>query len=261
VTKKLDKHDVKAPDAFVSTSDKIFTFIEHHMKTILALVLLVVIAVGADMALTYFKNAHEEKAAEALYGPEAELRKAETAMRDTRAEKMKELMAKDKKAKPEIAKAADFNADFAPHVTKLQTAIGQNAETKAAMVSALNLSAFLLQQKQFALAEQILDEVKFHPSEGDLLNGLWQMNRGVVYIENKKYDDALAAYQKVLASPQLKYLHPEALLKTGFVQELKGDQAKARETYTKLKSDFPQSEASATAGQYLRLMDLKAQQG
>lgn len=262
MSKKLDKDEVKGPDAFVHTSDTIFTYVERHSGLILSLVLALVVGSGGYLAYGFVQGLREQKASEALYPAEAALKKAESTLRDSRADAMKAALGKDGKGKaPAPSKVADFNADFAPQVDKIQTAIGEHAETKAGMISALSLSSFLLQQKQYQRAMDVLGLVKYKPSSDDLLNGFWNMHRGITLIENQKYDEALAAYQKILSAPALKYFHPEALLKSGFVQELKGDEGKAREAYAKLKAEFPQSEASATAQQYLRLLDLKSKQG
>jgi TolA-binding protein len=51
------------------------------------------------------------------------------------------------------------------------------------------------------------------------------------------------------------------MLKLGMSYEMKGEAEKARQTYEKLGREFPDSEASSSALQYLRLLDLKTQKG
>lgn len=87
------------------------------------------------------------------------------------------------------------------------------------------------------------------------------MHYGLVLIENGKVEDAVGQYDDVVKSPELKPFHPEAMLKKGIALELKGDAAKAREIYEQIGRDFPASNASSAAAQYLRLMDLKATKG
>ena len=70
--------------------------------------------------------------------------------------------------------------------------------------SALTLAAFLLQQKQYQEAMAVLEIPRYEPGRGDVLAGFNQMHRGVVFLENGKLDDARAAYDKVLASDDLK---------------------------------------------------------
>lgn len=257
--KKIDKDDLKAPDAFVSTSDRVFAFIEAHAKTILGAVLTVAVLGIGYVAYGYIRGSQETKASEALFGPEAELRRAEERIREERGNQIKDLMKKDGKAKAEGNRPVDFKADYQPLVDKIATQIRSHSATKTAAISAMNLSYFLIQQKQAAAALEVLEAVKYKPSKGDLVNGFWQMHRGLVWLENGQFDKAIEAYQEVSKTKDLSYFHPEALLKLGFAYELKGDAAKARENYEKLGREFPRTEAATTAQQYLRFLDLKGQ--
>jgi predicted negative regulator of RcsB-dependent stress response len=256
--------ELKGPDAFVSTSDMILTWMEKHSRsigTICAAVLIV--AIGFTVS-SWWSRHQEAKAAEALYAPEAELKKAEEKIRDERAEKMKALANPATKgksaAKPESSRPIDFQVDYAPAVDKIRTQIKAHADTRVALISALNLASFLLQQKQYSLALEILNMAKFNPGSGDLLSGLRLMHMGVAELENGKADEALKDYEQILKVPGLNYFHSEALLKSGIAYEMKGDVARARETYEKLSREFPNTEASTTGQQYRRLLDLKAPQ-
>ncbi len=251
MSQKIDKDVLKGPDMFVSTSDKVFNIIEKHFKIFLtAGCAAIVLAVGY-VTMNYLNSRKEQKAAESLYAPESALKKAESELREQRMKKPKDAKMDDN--------APDFAKDLAPHVEKVKVAIVANADTKAAVVSALNLSNFLTQQKQYKEALEILEMPKARPPSGELLSGFWNMHRGIVLLENGQIDPAIAAYTVVANDPNLKAFHPEAFLKLGICYELKGDSAKARETYEKVGREFPDSEASTSAQQYLRLMDLNAQ--
>lgn len=240
----LDKKELKGPDAFVSTSDKVFLWIERHAKTAaLVAVAVAVVAVGW-IVYGYVQAANERKAADALYGPEAALKKLEAPAG--------ELGAKVPKKDA---------VDFAPAVEKVKVAIKEHAGTRAAVVSALNLSYFLLQQKKAGEALEVLALPSFQPSAKDMLGGFWLMHKGVLLTETQKFEEAQKAFQGVVESSALGVFHPEALLKLGIAQELKGDVEKARQTYQKIAREYPQSEASTSATQYLRLLEMKAQQG
>lgn len=254
MSKKIAKEELKGPDVFVSTSDKVFNFVEHHFKTFLTVVGIVLVGAVVYVASGYINAMKEQKAAEALYAPEAELKKAAADLQPDKTPDVK----KDKAAKETPSHPADFAKDYAPAVEKIKNAVKGHADTKAALVSALNLSHFLTEQKQFAQALEVLDIPKYHPSNSDLLGGFWLMHRGITLLENNQVDPAIQVYQEVLISPALRPFHPEALLKLGLSYELKGDQAKARNTYEKLVREFPETEASTTGQQYLRLLELNA---
>lgn len=260
---KLTKEDIKGPDLFMSTSEKMFKWIEQNSKLLAAVLTVVAVVALGLTGFRYYSEAQERKAAEALFKPETALRETESKLRESKAAKMQEIAAgKDKTVKIEdMNKPADYEKDYAPNVVKITEAIRAHADTKAALVSALNLANFLVQQKQFAAALQVLEAPKFNPSKGDLLGGFWHMHRGLVFLENQKADEALKEYKEVLDSKDLKSFHGEAMLKTGVAYELKGDAAKARETYEKVGREFKGTEASNTASQYLRLLELKPSQG
>jgi len=262
VNKKDLKDTLKQPDTFVSTSHSVLKFVEDHFKLFVGVVL-----TGAIFGLSYtgyifLQSRKESAAAERLYKHEAELKKAETKIREERAKKMQDLAGLSGKPKSppksDDLRPVDFAKDFQPIVSSLKEELKGLAGTRAAMVSALNLSNFLVQQKQFQEALEVLKAPGAIPGTGDLLGGFWRMHYGLVLLENTKADEALAVYNEVLGSEMLKPFHPEAMLKSGIAYEIKGDTAKARETYEKLSRDFPQSEASGAAAQYLRLMEMKA---
>lgn len=257
MSKKIDKEDLKGPDVFVGTSDRVFAWVEKKAKVLVSIAVAVVVAVAGYMVVSYVQSVKEVSAAEALYVPEAELKKAEAALREGRGDQIKDLLKKDAKIPPPAV--PDYARDYAPKVDALMGQLREHSGTKAAMISAMNLSYFLLQQKQFSQAMEVLTLVKYSPKSSDLLNGFWQMHRGLTLIENQQFDQALQAYQSIVKAKELSYFHPEALLKTGFTYEMKGDEAKARETYEKIGRDFPRTDAATTAQQYIRLMELKAQ--
>lgn len=261
----MDKKELKGPDAFISLNERIFAWIEDHAQTVgLAVALAIVLSLGW-VGYSYVRSLGEAKAANALAAPEAELKKAETKVRDERAKKMADLASGKDKAKkmpdPEQVRPTDFAKDYRGAVDKVKEAIRAYADSKAAIVSALNLSYFLTQQKQFGEALDVLRLPNRKPSASDVLGGFQLMHQGLLLVENEKYDDAIKIYDDVLASKTLASFHPEALLKLGLAHELKGETEKARQTYEKLAREFPQSEASTSAQQYLRLLDLKGKQG
>jgi predicted negative regulator of RcsB-dependent stress response len=257
---KLSKKDIKGPDMFVSTSDKIFGWMEDHIGAIIAVLLVVAVVALGGVGYRYWVDAQESKAAEALFKPETELRETEGKLREAQAAKMQALAA-GKEKKIEETEPGDYAKDYQPTVEKIVAAIKDHAGTKAALVSALNLASFLIQQKQFPAALQVLETAKYQPSGGDLLSGFWHMHRGLAFLENQKADEAIKEYKSVLDSGSLKSFHPEAWLKMGVALEMKGDAAKARETYEKVAREFKGTEASNTANQYLRLLELKPQEG
>lgn len=260
MSKKIDKNDLKGPDSFQATSHVVLEWIQKHAGLVLSVTGLAIVGTAAWLTMSYLQHKKEQAAVDAIYSSEAALKKAEEKVREDRAKKMQESL-KTKKSAAEPVRPVDFASDYAPLVEKLKVAIQENASTRAAVISALNLSGFLIQQKRYEEALAVLDLPKFKPGQKDVLSGFWHMHRGLTLLENKKADEALEIYNSVLSSEPLKAFHPEALLKAGVAWEVKGDVAKARETYEKLSREHPNTEASTSAQQYLRLIDLKDQKG
>ncbi len=263
MSKKSDfKDSIKQPDAFVSIGDRILRYVETHAKTVGAIVF-VGAALGLGItAFTYWHTHVETNAAESIYRVEAQLKKAESQIRDERAKKMQDLAGLSAKtkttSKADDVRPVDFAKDYLPIVTSLKAELKGQSSTRAAMVSALNLSYFLVQQKQFPEALEVLKVPTFSPGTADLLGGFWRMHYGLVLLENNKPDDAIKLYSEVLSATDLKAFHPEAMLKSGIAYEIKGDTTKAKDTYEKLGREHPNTEASSSATQYLRLLELKA---
>ena len=246
---KLDKKALKNPDAFHTVSEKAYHWLENNLILLISAVAILLAGSAGYVGYGYWQTSQEHKAANALFQPEAELKKAEEAQRD----------AKAKTKTP--AKAEDYGQVFAPHVEKLKTVIKEHANTKAALVSSVNLAYFLIQQDRYDEALEVIDLAQRKPASGDLLAGFFNMHKGLALMENRKYKEAAEAYQAVLGASALKYFHPEALLKMGLALELSGDLEKARLTYEKVGRDFPNSEASVNAQQYLRLLEMNSKQG
>ncbi len=257
---------IKGPDAFQSTSARVLQWIEENARVVGAVIGLIALVAIGYAGYAFLNSQAETKAAEQIYKNEAELKKTESKIREERAKKMQEMAGLTGKNKapsvpnPDLIRPVDFAKDYAAIVTQLKADLKANAGTRAAAVSALNLSYFLVQQKQFQEALDVLKIPKAPPG-GDLLGGFWRMHYGLVLLENSKPEDALSFYNEVIASDKLKPFHPEAMLKLGIAYEMKGDPTKARETYEKLGRDYPNTEASNSATQFLRLLELKSKQG
>jgi predicted negative regulator of RcsB-dependent stress response len=257
---KIDKADLKAPDAFIETSSQAIEWLTDHFKTVVAVAVIGVIGISAWMGYGFLQRQKEQKATDAIYSAESELHKFEAKLDAERAKKTP-APEKGKKAAPHEEAPAVSASDYAPMVDKVKTAIRANSSTRAALVASLNLSYFLMQQKQPKEALEVLNIPSAKPPMGDVLGGLWQMHRGLVFLENHDADQAVQAYQKIVSAPALKTFHPEAVLKMGVAYQMKGDTAKAKESYEKVAREFPESEAANSAQQFLRVLELKGQQG
>ncbi len=260
MSKKDFKDQVKAPDAFISTSTRVLNWIEKHARAVVAVVVLACLVGAGLTGYSYWQSSVESRAAEAIYKYEAELKAVEARIREERGELMREMSKKKSNPKDPI-RPVDYEKDYAQIVGKLKNEIKAHRKTRTALISALNLSYFLVQQKRFEEALEVISIPSFEPSRSDLLAGFTLMHKGLVLIENGKADEAIETYQRLLDSSALKAFHSEALLKQGIAWELKGDLAKAKDTYENVARSYPNTDASTSASQFLRLLELKSKPG
>lgn len=242
-------------DFLTTYTNKVSGWLYENSNTLGLLCLGGVLVAGGWVGYRFYDQSREESAYEAIYHAEAKLRKSEAKVREDRAQAMQKSLGK-KESKP-----VDFAKEYAPLVQEIKAQLKAHSSTRAALVSALNLATFLTQEQQYEEALQALDIPSKVPPTSDVLGGIYRMHRGLVLIETKKTQEAMAVYQEILNSPRLKAFHPEALLKLGVAQELSGDLKQAQQTYERIDKEYPNSEASQSAKTHLRFLKLKGQQG
>ena len=263
MAKKIDKIDLKTPDAFHTTSDKIFVWIEEHAKTVVSVVGVIVALSLIYIAVNFVSQRREARAAETIYQAEGALKKAEASVREAREKENTRVPGPGDKKKAPVAPAAPktFEQNFGTLVSNVEAKISEIKTTRVGLVAAMNLAYFLIQEKQAARALTVLDLPTARPRSSDVLAGFYAMHRGLALLETSKFKEAAEQYQGVLAEKSLDALHPEALLKLGVARELAGDVDAARESYEKVGRDFPGTEASTSAQNFLRALALKAKKG
>ena len=72
-----------------------------------------------------------------------------------------------------------------------------------------------------------------------------------------KSGDAAKLFEELVADPQARFLAPFALISLGDISRAAGDLEKAETTYTKAKTDFPDSSFAATANRRLAILKAK----
>lgn len=232
MSSKIDKETLKGPDTFISTSEKVFKWVEKHSRLMIFAAAGVLAASLLWVGYGFWQTRQETRAAEALYPSQHEI---------------KQLVEK--------------NGDVAVAIEALKSAMKAHASAKATLISGLEVSQALLKQKKFDAALQILEIPTYRPAKDDVLFALAYMHKGLVLAENNKFDDAIKSYELVVAADQLKSFHAEALVKIGLMQEAKGEVDKARLSYERVGREFPNTEAAISAGQYLRLLGIKSTAG
>jgi hypothetical protein len=241
------------------SKDQFLAFLEKHSRAVLSSAGIALV-LGTGFAAYSFWQAHREStAAEAIYKAEANLRKVEQTSLASKAQNIKKLSEGAGATSDKTGAGASeesFATTFLPAVKEIQATIANHAGTRAALVSAMSLSSFLMQKKQTELAGEVMGLPKYEPSRNEILGGLWRMQKALVLIENKKYPEAESLLQDIIKSDDLKLLHGEAWLRIGLAQEAQGQKDRAKETYLRVAKEFSASESGRSANQQLRWMAL-----
>ena len=225
---KIDRKELKQPDAFVSRGQSILDWLFGHWAGVSTLLGTITLIVGSVYGYQYWNESKEETAwssyTAAVKAAEPQrwedLKKAANVAPDLRPGMM-----------AAIALADHYFEEARKEALKDEKAAPGNNATLALewYGKALQFGALL-------------------PSEKQLLT----INRGNVYELMKKIDEAQADYKS--ASEIAGEGKPWALLNLGRAYEIKQDVTKATETYEKVSAVFANTEYSKRAKNSLRRM-------
>lgn len=237
----------KEPDIFISTSENLLKKIEEQKALLGVILLIVVVAGGGWLGYHYLQTRGEAKASAEIYQYEAPI------------EQKKEELAKadDKeadKAKSKDKAPIDFDSQYAPLTQKLEESILKHQKTAAAKMSAVQLIGFYLEHQKFELAQSLLNKMQL--SDGSLMTGLLLVQKATLLLNKQEFDTSAELFQEIVNNKNLEFLHPQALLRMGICFEKLQNIERARELYTRVSTDYPDSEASRAAKFYLRLLTL-----
>lgn len=226
MSQKFSKQDLKSPDKLTQELQKGFQWTTQHSKmVVLGLIAFVVIGAGFA-AVQFFQNKKESELQVQYFAAE------------------KAYL---------TAKAATPVGDTATPAQQLTSIIDQAPSTKAAAMSALLLSQIHSAETDRTKAEDALNKVK--PSGKGLLSSLVTMELGNVRADLGKCDEAVQAWEQVIAAKDVEFLHAQAYINKGLCLQKSGKKDQAKESFLSAKSADPQGEAGRSADKYLRLLE------
>jgi tetratricopeptide (TPR) repeat protein len=226
---KITKDELRTPDAFLTYGRRAAAVLVKNQTFVVGLIVLVLMAGLGYIGVNYMQSRRERIATTALYPVE---------------KSMNEDMEKGK-------------ALTDGSIKNYLQALKENSGSRAAMVSFISTTPYFLKSGKSSVAFDMIKNLTYSPSTKDIQFGLFKMTQGLLAFENHKYDEALALYQDLLKIESQKTLHPEALLKSGLVYQIKNDPAKAREIFNKVHREYMNTEAGSLALQYLLYLDSK----
>lgn len=153
----------------------------------------------------------------------------------------------------ETAGAALTKADSAAAYQAVADANADTASAGSALVLLAN-SQWDAGEKDKAVAT-LQKFVSTYPSHPALPSA--KANLGSKLLSQGKTGDAEKVFEELVSAPEAKYIAPFALISLGDIAKAAGDTAKAKASYEKVQSEFPDSTFSQTASQRILVINAK----
>ncbi|NCN40971.1 tetratricopeptide repeat protein [bacterium] len=233
MSKTMTKKELRAPDSFQELAGRGAAWIESNIKILIGIALVTIGACMAWIGYGYYSDYKESQAELALFPVQDRL--------------MKEL------TKPETLGGS-------LSVTEFSSALKEYSHQKASAVAAIQvIGALSTKENTEALQKEILSSVSISPSKSNVLFGFWLLTKGQVFVRNGELASAKEAYKEVLSATELKEFHPKALLELGALSEKEGDFTGAKDFYSRIAKEYPDSEAKSMAEKLIIHLDLLGQ--
>lgn len=225
----------------VSFADKLTKIIQTNFKAIVGVLVLGGLIGAVFVGYSYYNESKEVKIEAELYS-----------VRSTLNEKIRtDSVATD----PKDQKTKKPNFDEIKGLTdQLETAILKHSSSKAAVSSAIELSAIYSDFKKFDLAKNILEKVD---TSTGLLGTLAKHQLATVLFELKDFEKAISTFDKVIKSKDQGFLHPDALLKKGVSYYKLGQLDKAKAVFEQVAEEYTGKDSAETSEKYLRVLKFK----
>lgn len=230
---KITKDDLKQ-DQIQSELQKGFKWTANHLKTVLTLVVVFVVAGAAFSGWNIYQGQQEVKGQAQFYSLEKSLLDAK--------KKLSEEQAKDKTLK------GDFEKDFAAVAVEMKTFAQENAGKKAGRMAAVLLVDLYREYQKSDLALELLASIEKDLDKNEILSGLLNLQWGSVLADNNQCEPAVTRWETVINQKNLSFTHGETKLRMALCYQSLGQFEKA-ETLLSEVSKNQETETDFAAAQ------------
>lgn len=126
--------------------------------------------------------------------------------------------------------------------------VDEYSNTKAANLAFYYLGVAYLNKGEYKKA---IDNLTNYRGDDVIISAQALGNTGDAYVELKDYDKAITYYKKAADKGNNNFISPMYLKKLGLVYEAKKNYKDAADAYQKIKTDFPESNESASIEKYI----------
>jgi tetratricopeptide (TPR) repeat protein len=231
---KDEQKELKQPDEFQKLGAEAVPFLEQHGRQVVMIVG-GVLAVGLVIAIIASMGGKGEETASRDFGASLKVLERQVNATTTEVKPGEEPPFKTEAEKDEaIVKAlSEFRA--------------KHAGTKAAVSAALPLSQAYLRQNKPDDALKLVDEYIAKAEQNDPLRPAAYEARGYALEAQKKYDDALNAFDLLAKENKTDFMKGMGLYHRARMLLLKGDTASAAKTLSEIENAAPGSAAARLA--------------
>jgi predicted negative regulator of RcsB-dependent stress response len=234
---KLDKHEVKKPDAFLKLMGRIAGFLSHHKTALISGIAAVVIGFAGFGVYLFYHESREHKAQEALFLARKMLRP--------------ELSTPLGQQPPAGAKKT-----LTPEAVKeFELVMTDFPKSRAAVVASIELSQAFLEEGKAAEAVAALKKVEPRVGSSEILFAMYKYQLGKVLTSSGQCEEAMPHLSSIAsATGAASVFKSGALLQTGLCYEAMKQPAKAMEVYERVSKEFAEGASAESAKKYLRLL-------
>jgi tetratricopeptide (TPR) repeat protein len=239
---KKREQELKAPDEFQKLGETAVPFLEKHGRTVL---IAVCVVVGAFLVVSISRSLTAK-------GEETAVQDLATALK---------VLDREVNANATTPPPAGTEAPFKSEterdealISKLSEFRGKHTGKSAAAAAALPLAQAYLRQGKAQDSVALVDEFLRVADAADPMRATAYEARGYALESQKKYDEALSAFDQLARENKTDFMKGMGLYHRGRMLQLKGDGQAAAKQFSELQTQAPDTAAARLAKDRLALL-------
>ena len=255
MSKKKKTTQVEETDLLALFIKNTQIWVSQNFKYILSVLVSGILILGLFFLNSYWRKWSNKQAAEYLYGAKKALMLAEKkAGGDILGfDGSQNFFGQGKKAKSNLEEIEELSKNYI-------VAIKERKHQPSALAASIELAQFLYKYEKLQLAIDLLSTTSSYKKK-NVMGSLLSLQLGSYLMDKAEYEAAIEQMQFITNNKSAKWLWPSTLIKVALCYEKQNQIDKAKEIYRQIKKDFPDSQESEKASQYLNLLTLQKRLG
>lgn len=264
MSNRISKAELKKPDAFTATGQKILNWLAENAMIVVAVLGAGVVVLLGIGAWSYVSENREIALQEKYFVLEKKLQETRARFEEAAAaERMKKA---DPKAAANANKGpmatGDLEKDYGNIPLELEAFINEAPQSNAALMAGLHLANLYSTHGKVDQALGVLQKLNTGEKTNSFLRALIVHQKAALTAEKGDCAGAISLWEKISSDKKAQFLHQESKLNIGLCHEKNGDLTAAQKFYGEAAQGADADSAAAKdAEKYLRLSRLKQSQG